>query len=1843
MKMKLLLSTLTVLVFVSLSNAEDYYWVGGQGDWSDLNSWRTSTGQIPNEVPDAEDNVIFNQYSFENDNDTVFILSGNPYCKNMTWVNIQNTVVMFGDNFGSIFNIYGSLTFHPKVKNEFYGRIIFTSDAPGNTITCAGTRFPGDIWFEGSGEYTLQDTLFVYDSTDWKAIIYDGEDPLFPNPVIIHENGYFNANGQTIITRGFSTVGNKTRRVNIDYSDIYLAGSWNLGAENLTFSATQSYMLIRGDMNNFNGTSVTYHDIDFTKGDGSIKNTDIRSVHRKIHFLGSGTLDGKKTPGIEGSFTIDTLLFNGYIDPFTGLPIVCAINGVFCDIWYTRVDTVHGQFETNQSFYHRVDFNGPDFVQQFPSYIKGTYNESDSIFFNTPKGLIGGKHQINGYLFFNTDGVVGADLAMANTVKHVVFSGNGTLEGNNTFDKVTLSAGNTYTINADSLALGGYETQTYAQTIHALELLNTGDCAFGLTYLLSNQKLVSGIMDYTGPSVEFDYFVVRDINNLGTIINITKGVDMGHNSGFLFDTSPGSQLETRDLYWVGGPGNWFDETHWSLESGGAGGSGIGDQCVPTFLDNVFFDANSGFVAEDTVWVDRKHVFINDMTWKDDVQNYPCLAGADTCIMHMWGSLDLSPSMCYWFWGDLYFESENDDEWETIDAAWTYDGSVVYYLLNQTYFYGENGKWRFDSQVWNLFDSLFVKMGSIELENDTLEVMNLMANDTLPKGIYFLDKTLCVVHQYQADAWLLNAWFGLDGLSFEYDFGESIIRAMGDMYPPMGAPPGFCNVRTYVGEVDYHNIEFSTPDVSGIKSMLISESKCSYNLVDYYILYGDGVGTGEIDTLTYKRVWEIDALTGDSVIACSADGCKIRNEFFTNFLFAESYGDTLIGNQHVDTAFFLGDKGAMFGFNEVGYLEADSTMTLMLKNYVWDKALLKGNGKFIGGNKFERLEVTPTMKYTFQHDINDTGEWDTTFIVKDLIMEGNCDGSIRFESDSIGTKAYILYQALSPTYPEHTATYASIRDIYMVPYNGNEYIAENSVDLGNNTNWTFTQTQDSYYYWIGGTGKWGDWNHWSFSSGGQPIPEECIPKEITTVIFDDNSFVTSNDTVMIELKNAYCDNMYWKNSSLFQPTFIAKDTTTNLYIYGSLELSHSMRYGYQGLIYFDQFNDPMALADTIIARGNIFLNDIRFQGIDDEVVLGDDVTMFIDPANNIFRSVYLEHGAFVLNGNHLSTGAFYSTYKNPRTLNMVNSQVTLRRDYGKAWRVNGSNLNLSAHKSDIFNESLQGSIVTESGDLLKYYNIHLNGFTDSINNVDNVVEYNVIKANDIWGIITGDFIADSIYLRGQYSGLYKKSKTNVVVIDSARGTINQNHLINKCIVNRYGEINGSNYIKHCVFFDDGKFTGNNEFDTLVLYPGGGNSQYQGNWFKFQADSTQTIHDSLYIRGNQCSSITLISTNTQKLAYLKVDKHGNDVACDYLDIYHVAAVDDFVDFYAGDYSKALPNPNDPPPGWIFANAQGYVYGFKGRTERFCEGTEFTINAGDFNGDAYTQYFWQGSPLPGDQTFTITEPGIYHIQVKYFEGCTVDDYIIVEQHTPPLADMDEGPFCEGDPISLYVAPDNNAYKYNWSSGDSTDVIIADTSMNNGIYVYITDTINGCVTGVGKTILVKPVPKPEVALGDDIWVKFGESVTLDAGEGSTYTWTASPETEIENPDLQTITVPGQKDATLYHVEVVLDGCIGEGDLIVHMHPYNSLGVPTAFSPNDDGANDILRVMGSGIAELLFRIYDRYGKLVFESTDPILGEGWDGTFEGRKLEMDTYTYYVKAVFYDGGFKEDKGTITLLR
>lgn len=86
---------------------------------------------------------------------------------------------------------------------------------------------------------------------------------------------------------------------------------------------------------------------------------------------------------------------------------------------------------------------------------------------------------------------------------------------------------------------------------------------------------------------------------------------------------------------------------------------------------------------------------------------------------------------------------------------------------------------------------------------------------------------------------------------------------------------------------------------------------------------------------------------------------------------------------------------------------------------------------------------------------------------------------------------------------------------------------------------------------------------------------------------------------------------------------------------------------------------------------------------------------------------------------------------------------------------------------------------------------------------------------------------------------------------------------------------------------------------------------------------------------------------------------------------------------------------------------------------------------------------------------------------------------------------------------------------------------------------------------------------------------------------------------------------------------------------------LPTAFSPNGDGKNDMLFVRGAAIQTMDVKVFNRWGQKVFETTD--MNVGWDGTFNGQPQPMDAYAFILNVVFIDGTTFEKKGNVTLLR
>ena len=87
---------------------------------------------------------------------------------------------------------------------------------------------------------------------------------------------------------------------------------------------------------------------------------------------------------------------------------------------------------------------------------------------------------------------------------------------------------------------------------------------------------------------------------------------------------------------------------------------------------------------------------------------------------------------------------------------------------------------------------------------------------------------------------------------------------------------------------------------------------------------------------------------------------------------------------------------------------------------------------------------------------------------------------------------------------------------------------------------------------------------------------------------------------------------------------------------------------------------------------------------------------------------------------------------------------------------------------------------------------------------------------------------------------------------------------------------------------------------------------------------------------------------------------------------------------------------------------------------------------------------------------------------------------------------------------------------------------------------------------------------------------------------------------------------------------------------------IPTAFTPNNDGLNDVFRISGLKFQKLLdFRVFNRWGQVIFQTNS--IEKGWDGTFNGHPQDMGTYVYEITVAHPDGTRKTYKGSVTLIR
>lgn len=202
-------------------------------------------------------------------------------------------------------------------------------------------------------------------------------------------------------------------------------------------------------------------------------------------------------------------------------------------------------------------------------------------------------------------------------------------------------------------------------------------------------------------------------------------------------------------------------------------------------------------------------------------------------------------------------------------------------------------------------------------------------------------------------------------------------------------------------------------------------------------------------------------------------------------------------------------------------------------------------------------------------------------------------------------------------------------------------------------------------------------------------------------------------------------------------------------------------------------------------------------------------------------------------------------------------------------------------------------------------------------------------------------------------------------------------------------------------------------------------------------------------------------------------------------------------------------------------------------------------------------------------------------------------------------------------------------------------------GAYILSIQDDNDCRTTLN--VAVAPAQELILDLGPDLTISLGDSIRLDALTNFTAaSWTWTPTTQMSRPDsLSTYVSP--LETTIYQITALdANGCDASDWIRITVDETVPIYIPSAFSPDEDGTNDILYIFaGPGVSEVKrFQIYDRWGNQLFvdgpfQPNDPT--HGWNGNFNGSPMNSAVYVYYAEVLLTTGKVVLLKGDVTLLR
>ena len=322
--------------------------------------------------------------------------------------------------------------------------------------------------------------------------------------------------------------------------------------------------------------------------------------------------------------------------------------------------------------------------------------------------------------------------------------------------------------------------------------------------------------------------------------------------------------------------------------------------------------------------------------------------------------------------------------------------------------------------------------------------------------------------------------------------------------------------------------------------------------------------------------------------------------------------------------------------------------------------------------------------------------------------------------------------------------------------------------------------------------------------------------------------------------------------------------------------------------------------------------------------------------------------------------------------------------------------------------------------------------------------------------------------------------------------------------------------------------------------------------------------------------------------------------------------------------------------------------------CEQGNGSISLIASGGLAPYTYTWDNNTNNTNQINNLTA-GTYAVTISDANGCeTNGSFTIENMEGVGIAEIiTDNVNCDGLGGSATVVMENeNAdYFYAWKNEDG-DVIASSKEIQNlqeGLYIVEVTDAFGCSSveeiyiEPNAPLFIEILEETRIQLGDDYELQAITNADLST---STITWETDETlscTDCLNPTIQ------PTESTVYFVTVTTSaGCTAKAFVKIWVEKTKDIFIPNAFSPNNDGMNDVLTIYGGqDVASVkAFKVVNRWGEVVFSNENfPVNDEtqGWRGYLGSKIAASGVYVYFAEIEFIDGSTELFKGDVTITK